>query len=412
MDDFLIRAFSSPALGTITSGVVQSLTEGKNVLFLVPEMFQCRAFIDTFSETVRKRLQNHERSCRVLSAASLASGIVATLSAADWGGGHTLSDANVDDLSRSGLHLPQIIVVPDVGELSSADARKCLDVASEWIRRIWPQRDVPALLVIAPAITCVNDVPQSDNRLAVCHLWGAPSAVDLREICRELENSRNHAETRWREMVVAGLGAGDVMLARHIWSSKPSSIADCIELIAALNIGDCARSSRKHYRPVRLAFTGTPPLPLYADWASGLIVASADYGIENHLCTVPLADSRASGSSSPLSHRIWRAQVEVALVRIDEVRRRAIGEFSRRRGDSWVDEVEGDLSDPVERDSMRRDPLTAQVGFLTHAARQFARQDRSYNSVSKELQRANAVRKNVAHFAPVDFPEFAALWGS
>ena len=59
MDDFLIRAFSSPALGAITSGVVQSLIEGKNVLFLVPEMVQCRAFIDTFSETVRKRLQNH-----------------------------------------------------------------------------------------------------------------------------------------------------------------------------------------------------------------------------------------------------------------------------------------------------------------------------------------------------------------
>jgi hypothetical protein len=410
MDDFLIRAFSSSSLGRITSGVVQSLIEGKNVLFLVPEMFQCSAFIDTFTETVRKRLQNHERFPRVITASSLASGIGTTLRAADWGGGHTFSDADVDDLSRSDLQLPQVIIVPDVGDLSPADAQKCLDVVSEWIRRIWPQRDVPALLVIAPASTCVNEPVQSDNRLAVCHLWGAPSAVDLREICRELENRQNHAEARWREMVVAGLGAGDVMLARHIWSSNPSSIAHCMEILGALRMGGSARPRRQNSHPVRLAFSGTPPLQLYAEWASGLIVASADYGIEDHLCTVPLADTRASGPSGALSHRIWRAQVEFALVRIDEVRRRAISEFSRRRGDSWVDEVESDLSDPVERARLSKDPMNAQVGFLAHAARQFARQDWSYNSVSSELSRANEVRTSVAHFAPVDYPAFAALW--
>lgn len=410
MNSFLSIALSSAAFIHLIDTIAEGASIGINQILLLPSCAESELLASELGDAVASAIDNKTQrnggGSRVVSPYEL------TLPWSDWLGYLTASDANsmtLEEFFESYCWMTATVTIlgnndPDLAQKAF---RRVLDWSSRVSRRSQPQvYRSPAICLIATVdeTSDCQELPTGEPLLSVHTLWGMPSATELRTICQQLEPAGN-AETLWRECIVAGLGAGDVMLSQNLWRSRFKSQQEIIEHVMTmwdpLPIG--THVPRAPVEPLR-----PPRSPLFSAWASGRAVGSPEYGSEFHLSAIP---GDHSALREEVLHRLWRAQVQTVMVATDRTRREGIETIRRFTGSQWEKWVTESSMTDYERRRIHGDPWDAQLGFLSWLSDKLEIEHRQlFSPVSLRLRHANEARRMVAHFEPVDYPIFSKVF--
>ena len=324
-------------------------------------------------------------------------------------------DAMLRLVGLAGLPNVTAVVASDTNGLGTAAWIDFAQAWSESSKRLSDSGGMASALcvVLSPLAARDRDLP-TDAQMHACWMLGVPEAIEVRLVCRLVDEGDTLAARRWREHVVPALCGSDLGLLPHLWTAV---LEDRAALLAALDgyaqERDWDEEGLRELGVDRLArsrvseFDGcindlTPPPRLRQAWSSGAVMASADHGTEVNSAALPLVDAE-----DVLLQRLWRGQVGLVLPGIDGVRMAMCSQLTRRFGSSWATEF---CLPPIEDEAIavRESSLACQWGHLLWLLRNHRRLS-DYSEWIPVARRARRVRNRLAHGVPIAYSEYADL---
>lgn len=315
---------------------------------------------------------------------------------------------------------PNIFLLTGIAAHPPANRSAWLRLIAAWAdesRRI-PGRCSPCVFYLLEKAAMLPKLPKADIRLALRYWWGFPSSLELRTHCRNLEGE-DTVLAAWRESLVAGVAPGDASLAAHLWTVCPKSISELraglLEFasrhaiaVAGEQPGDW--SMERVFACMRTA--DRPNDAQHGRWAIGGIIGSPEYGAEQHPCQIA-----ASPDQRRLEHLLWRGQQQLLLPLVDRVRIAGCHHVTEKLGVHWLRRYITEDTADTDRLRLEESPLAADFGHLCSELSnlQDGRRgsewvDQGRGSPVAMFRQVRAVRNQLAHYRPLDFPTFDAFW--
>lgn len=238
-------------------------------------------------------------------------------------------------------------------------------------------------------------LPLADVKLAYDHCSGIPTALDVKMLCR-IKAQRMDAENQWRENLLASLAGNDIDLAAELWDTILCEENEINQVLLDYANGmgwdplkEKGRLNQWHPKPPGInisSITDQESLSLLND---GITVYTPEYGEEIHSAFLALLSRR-----NDIHHRIWRAQANIFLPLIDDVRRR-ICDYINQNGV----EIKGyHFETPVELKDLKNyiDELDKQS---------YVRRQWEYG-----IKIALSSRNSLAHYETITYRSFSDFW--
>lgn len=312
--------------------------------------------------------------------------------------------------------LPDVVVVSGVGELPQDAQQRWLGFLGSWGEAAKSRTDAGH----RPSAICYPlkaregldpSLPPTDTHLSTRWLWAIPDALESHLLCRAVLDGSRHPESRWREHVLADFCGGDVRLIELLWDTVLATREDiflaleqyALELgwntgwLEAFEIQRLRRSAGE----VGSALGG-PPDAWKSAWASGLAIATFEYGLEVHPAALVVL-----GAMDDAEHRLWRGQAQLLLPEIDSLRMAMCRALTDRFGRKWAFEHGEPLLEEEQR-AVRESPLACGWGhleFLVKSRKYF----RSYLKWTPLLSSGRRIRNSLAHGRAIEFQDFVKL---
>jgi hypothetical protein len=313
--------------------------------------------------------------------------------------------------------LPDVIYLGGFAELPFEARRPWLDFVLQWAQEVKNAIDVgrepAALCLITPGWALpVADLPGRIH-LSVRYWWGIPSALETRLICRLGSDDGRDSNTAvlWREHLLPSLCGSDAELVEWLWDDVYDGmdrLADRLsefakrrgwtaEILRGLVVDAWQGKEPDYVRPIS-------PDPSYsALWAYGVLWYTQEYGVELHSAALALL-----GRVDEIRHRVWRGQAALLLPLIDELRVELCQHLTRLYGVDWVTRWQEPI-DPREATEVRKSPLACQWGHLEHLLKNCPAL-RAHRSWLQAVALARSIRNRLAHYHPVDYGSYTALY--
>ena len=408
-----VRAAALPSVRRFLSAVVDDLQNGTSVIVLVPRGVRPRAVADAVADDIdhsfsRLRVLDVTRSPRVPSDPL-----------------HLARSMVYGPVDRP-LSLTDLLALPDFPDIVLLDGLGSVpaDTRVGWLRLVhrWSEVAVSAraakrcaVCLIAPAEDLLHALPQDGPRLRAHWWWGFPSALELRLLSREVAEGSQVLDL-WRESLVLGLAAGDLVLAEHLWKDCPDSIEALESSLRRYGAGlgfnrqtTLVDEPAVWRRPRDLGVSPdlAPPERVRADWTAGRIIGSVEYGLDVHPSVLA-----CRGDRTRLEHALWRGQSQLLLPLADRVRLSFCLLLQQTFGADWPARVPVPPDEEGARQRLEADPLTAELGYLVTLlgwlkARRLERHLHGWEGV---LDQARHIRNRIAHYRPVTYDELRAFW--
>ena len=265
-------------------------------------------------------------------------------------------------------------------------------------------------ILLSPSAVREHDLP-TDVQLSTAWMAGVPEGLEVRLICRLLDEGESPAARRWREHVLPALCGTDLGLLPALWTSvfdEPDAILASldeyasqrhwsVETLSDLGIDTLARSQ------ANLAFDGeAPPTHLRRAWSSGAVTMTSDHGLEVNSAARPLL-----GAQDVLMQRLWRGQVGLVLPAVDGIRMAMCSQLTRNLGPGWATDCG---LPPIEDEAkaLRESPLSCQWGHLLYLLRRHRRLS-DYADWIPLVRLSREARNSLAHGSPVSYSRYSSL---
>ncbi|MBI2941897.1 MAG: hypothetical protein HYY04_15820 [Chloroflexi bacterium] len=396
-----------PSVRRFLTRVAEDLQAGNSVAVLLPPGIPDGLVWEWLGERLRRRdrlaavWDARSSGCVPPCPAALASAIL----------GEAGSGARLGELLVR-AEFPDVVRIVGIGDLPPPRQREWSALTQAWVResahvvgRLFGSRSI---CLIEPAATLPDGLASGASNLVAHWWWGFPSAAELRVLCRELLDSGG-VKASWVECLIAGVAPGDLALAATLWETQPEHVGDLEKVLREVSQ---ARRSDQVNRGIGQACLGTsragkadaPPPRIRDDWSAGRVIVSCEHGIEAHPSLLAIENERVQ-----LTRRIWRGQAESLLPAVDRVRLRTSSFLVGRYGPTWYARLPELELGSDERERLQLDPNDAELGPIEAVLRRVgAAPDVIVHRCA--VERARQVRNQLAHYQPVDFLSFRALW--
>lgn len=241
-------------------------------------------------------------------------------------------------------------------------------------------------------------IPPSDLYLSVRYLWGAPSLLEMRLLCRQMSRKSGIGfDSLWDEYVLSSIAMSDINLLIHLLKSGPENINARILNYArqkwnrdSMDISDLSTSNQS------IGVYGlSPPVNILNQWSRGFIGFVPERGIFIHTSVLAKIECW-----SEIRHRIWAGQAELLLPLIDSARLKICNLLTERFGKSWPTtwispQFEGEL------ELVKNDPRYCQWGHLFQICK-YANPVRKIKNLLKVIDMLRIVRNDLAHYRKIN----------
>ena len=314
--------------------------------------------------------------------------------------------------SPSGLielsNLPDIILFSSFSELQSDEVAKWLEFIEIWSRLAHRNANIgqmhTAMLLPVSGDITGDMLPSSDLMLSIRYLWGVPSLLESRLLCRQFWNQDGNNEflSLWYEYVYGAVSMGDLNLLVYLWengrngrenikrhilnySKSKNWDLDCSELSNLCNFDTKTTN----------AYQISPPRRLFPHWSKGIIGFIPERGAFIQTSALALM-----GLWDEINHRIWSGQAEFLFPLIDATRLRLCDRLTQKYGKSWPTAWVEPASEEEDR-LVRNNPRACQWGHLFII---FQRVDklRKQKELFDIVNQLRVVRNEIAHYRPIE----------
>jgi hypothetical protein len=397
-----------PSVKTFTKRIRDSLCDRNNTLVLLPRQIE--------EDYVWDELQNlidHDGLSYVSIDVETAADqkpidVLNILYPVEWETVHVLRNI-ASYLERA--KLPDVILLIGIEKLPKSKKAEWLKFLVEWSQVSHQQKNqgqLPsALCVIVDAIDILDIIPKSDLCLTIHWWWTFPSILETKMLCRilALEDDQRKGLGEWREHLISSLSLGNLQLVEFLWDrvcNNPETIIDDLCRYASETVEEVANEVATQASFVEYGEklkTTMPNARIQDHWANGHIVSTIENGIE--ICTLALA---RTGRVDEIRHRIWRAQVDLLLPQIDNVRLIVCKRLTQMKGSSWPYKWEIPTSEE-QLVSVQENPLTTELGYLNHLLFQ-NNNFRDCGQWRRLVSITTRLRNEIAHYRAIAFSDY------
>lgn len=296
--------------------------------------------------------------------------------------------------------LPAVTLVSHFDDRSIGEIQEWVKSLARWAEacRSSGSRNSLALLMPVEQIKEIQ-LPVTDVRLAYSIWRGAPSALDVRMLCRYVSEDIN-AEVQWREYLLSSLSGSDLFLAEYLWEYACESVDDILDALERYARScnwspDEIRNQLVNWRPIPAGqlLSPKPDVNGFDIICRGWTVYTPEYGEEIHAAALMLL-----GLTQEVIHRIWRAQAALMLPMIDDIRRRICDHLTIRHGSESVMIDNEPVSLPLDMGKLKyyfdRLPVTSW----------------EKKQWGGGVDRVWHTRNELAHYKPVSYATFHKIW--
>ena len=325
---------------------------------------------------------------------------------------------SLERLYQEAREQSQVVTLVSIERLSADRQAQWLQLLTQWAnfsqREADAGRDIVSLIVCVSATALLDRLPTSDLMLSVRWWWQLPSHLEMRLLCQSGSAAYHHTSppSLWREFILASLAGDDLGVIQGLW--EEDIILDEATALKRLRVMATARgwclqdvtqveSVLFQALPDDWVKDTAPPPALRNAWARGLLSSCPEYGIELHVAALALA-----GRTEALSQRLWRGQAQYLLPLIDQVRLRLCVYLTQEYKTGWATRWALPLSEE-ERAAVRKSSLSCEWGYLEYLIRTYVHLRRERRWLTLIVQ-CRAVRNQIAHYSPISYDAFLALW--
>ena len=304
--------------------------------------------------------------------------------------------------------------------LDPAQRRQWTDLVLDWVRErneieISGRRASGLRLCLVAKLKDFDFAPPIEEvGLSVLWWYGFPSSLEVRLACRIADQNSiiEEHKMRWREQVLPALASGDVYLTEYLWDE----ILECNEDIMgrlvdyALKEGfsDCRdwpsqAVNREILEGEAWNDTRTPSYEVWELWGRGGLFCTPEYGSEVHPALLAL-----TGHNTDVEHRLWRGQAEFLLPILNEIRIRVCDEMTETFGPEWPINPSPPLTG-YEFEAVRDNPRGAELGHIEYLLEKVSTFEKRIELLPI-VTASRTLRNEIAHYRPVSFADFDALW--
>lgn len=312
----------------------------------------------------------------------------------------------------------QVVMLTGIEHLCQERQQQWLRLLAQWAqvsqREAGAGGEIVSLIICVPALTMLDVIPGSDLMLSVRWWWQLPSHLEMRLLCQAGSAAHHHTNpaSLWRECMLAALAGDDPGIIQELWEEEATR--DEVTVIDRL----CTVAHRRGWSreeilqvervvaeglPDDWARDAAPPPGLRRAWARGLLSSCPEYGVELHAGALALA-----GRSEAVAQRLWRGQAQYLLPLIDQTRLRLCVYLTSAYGSNWATRWSLPLSDE-EKVAVQKTSLACQWGHLEYLIRTYIPLQRERRLLTLIAQ-CRAVRNDIAHYRPITYEAFLALW--
>jgi hypothetical protein len=297
-------------------------------------------------------------------------------------------------------NLPAVTIVSHFEDRSAKEVEHWVQSFARWAEACRSSGSLSSLALLM----CVEHIeeillPTTDVRLAYSIWPGAPSALDVRMLCRYI-SSEIDSEAQWREFIIASLSGNDLELAECLWEYACSPFEVILSVLEnyAFNrnwSSDEILKKLEHWHPIPAGciLNPKPNSNGFKLICRGLTVYTPEFGEEIHSAALMLL-----GRQTEILHRVWRAQAALILPIIDDIRRRICDYFTFRYGSQWAI-IDNELLDtPID------------LGKLKYYFDLLPESSWEKKQWGQGIYQVWFTRNELAHYRPVSFYSFSEIW--
>lgn len=296
--------------------------------------------------------------------------------------------------------LPQVILISHLEGRETGEIQDWVKSLARWAEACRSSGSLNSLGLLMP-FDLIKDTrfPLTDVRLTYAVWPGAPSALDVRVLCRSISEETN-AEAQWREYLLASLSGSDLQLAESLWEYTCEPVATLLLVLEQYARSrnwspDEIRKQLQKWRPVPAGqlLVPEPHANGFNLIRCGWAVYTPEYGEEIHTAALIML-----GRQQEVIHRIWRAQAALMLPMIDDIRRRICNHLADRYGSQWVVIDNEHFELPLDMGKLKRyfDLLPS----TSWEKKQWGR----------GIAQVWSTRNELAHYEPVSYATFHEIW--
>jgi len=407
--------FSDDALLGTDSGkrfltsVVRDACDGKTVLVLVP------ANVDAIAARGRLAYELSEKEFHVLVVNVTGNSPPQTISEAILPFHKKTPPAGDIPSLMSVGGLPDLIFLDGFDDLAETQRKEWMLFLQRWANycRIIADRGHKITpLILVTTVRPADPLPSEEMYLSVRCLWGVPSVLETRVICRSMtEGDSLSTSDRWREHVLPAIVGFDLRATRWLWNC----VTEGTQAILSALLSYAAEQgwSREFLISIGAAEfidSGTNkniqhPLGRFQKlWATGAIGWTPENGAELHPSALLLLNKEKE-----VLHRIWRGEADLLLPFLDQIRLSICDRITKAHGAGWPTRWRNPDSEE-ERRAVLDSPYACQFGHLhflvVHMDIPALSQERSLSTL---ITMSRWARNELAHYRPVNFRDFEGL---
>lgn len=403
--------FELPSIRSFLDGIANAITDRRSALVLLPRYVDDEKIISE----IQRLLYGLDLDTSTIDVGSLVDQqpveVFHSWYPAKWESIQILRSARTY-LERVELeYIPDVIILDGIEKLPVLQRDEWMQFLAAWADASHhlknDEKRPPALCVVARAEDILSNIPNESYLFLTVHWWwNIPSILEMKMLCRvtNMQDNESNCLSEWRENIIPSLALGNLDLIEFLWNivghDREKLINELREYACQLGADlmleestqDLIQERDKRFQPI--------PLPrIRAYWAKGSVCSSPEHGIE--ISTLALAQM---GMHDELRHRIWRAQVDLLLPQIDNVRLVVCKYLTKTKGTAWPHKWSLPNSEK-ELIEVQQNPLVTDLGYLKHLISQDSHfkdcsQFRRLINISHEL------RNQIAHYQEISFTEY------
>lgn len=299
----------------------------------------------------------------------------------------TFADASVEHRSK------WLACIIEFSEIRTKDRVKC-----------------PVFCVVAQAADPTFKGLSSKLGLKIRYWYNLCSYAEAQSYYQTTVSGLRAGEHVWKAALLASLAGSDYDLARDLGDVVLRSTSEIFRRMGII-------AAKRSWRPDELRREGVDLLlntqlyvplerlerthPIRNLWNLGLVDYSHDHGWEIPSWVLALLDCRET-----FEHRIWRAQVEVVMPIINQLRLLAIQDLLRNHGTNWLTwplpNQEGEMRSIAE-------PFQAEPAFLRDLLFYHEQKLQKEQDFLPAITQALLLRNRLAHYGTIEFVEYLDL---
>ena len=317
----------------------------------------------------------------------------------------------------------QVIHIRDFNTTFSVDPvqrRQWTDLVLDWVRERneieLGGRRVSGLRLCVVAKLKDFDFAPPVEEVGLSTLWwyGFPSSLEVRLACRIADQNSDTEvhKRRWREQVLPALASGDVYLTEYLWDAilgcNEDIMGRLVDYALKEGLSDCSdwaahAVNREALGSETLNDVRNPSHAVLELWGRGGLVHTPEYGSEVHPALLALSEHKTD-----VEHRLWRGQAEFLLPILNEIRIRVCDDMTERFGPEWPIKPSPPLTG-YEFEAVRDNPRGVELGHIEYLLQKISTFEERIELLPI-VTASRILRNEIAHYRPVSFADFNALW--